>query len=291
MPATQTDTCKERRPSPAGGMNLNLSSNNPFRRAASPSSPSLTSPTLSPPVNSTANRMSTNPFLDNYQPPPRTTLQTQPHQSPPKQPLDPLKSRREVAVNARNATDLLVCPPGTPLPNFQTIVEHLADLLLMQNGLVLNDRAAQGPVPDRRRPSLKYVSASILTSRSGSTKPRAPQQQRGPVLPTTDRPTTGPRQRRSQDETRRPRKGTADSKLPLIDVSASGTEKKENRRPRRNSDTSVMELKEDERKHPEKREHRSRGRPKRPNRQVDLIDKLDVTGIYGPGSETQALTP
>lgn len=75
-------------------------------------------------------------------------------------------------------------------------------------------------------------------------------------------------------------------------------ERSENRRPRRNSESSMIDKgslnPEEERKRRERRKEREAkdgksrsGRSKRPNG-LDLIDKLDVTGIYGPGRECTA---
>lgn len=83
-----------------------FSSNNPFRRAVSPvsSTPPVTSPLLSPPFEAQANRMSSNnPFLDNYQPQPARQ-----DASPPKAFMYDPSNRREAAVNARNAAELMV---------------------------------------------------------------------------------------------------------------------------------------------------------------------------------------
>ena len=68
--------------------------------------------------------------------------------------------------------------------------------------------------------------------------------------------------------------------------------------PRRNSESSVIERsgkaltpeEEKERQERRRRERRHRekskdGRPKKANRRLDLIDKLDVTSIYGTGCE------
>ena len=79
-------------------------------------------------------------------------------------------------------------------------------------------------------------------------------------------------------------------------------EKGENRRPRRNSESSIAEKRpnvDNERRRRERRyrdgetvnssgkrrEHAS-SRAKKP-KGLDLIDKLDVTGIYGPGCKSQ----
>ncbi|KAF1985312.1 Pal1-domain-containing protein [Aulographum hederae CBS 113979] len=80
-------------------------------------------------------------------------------------------------------------------------------------------------------------------------------------------------------------------------------EKRENRRPRRNSESSIIDRSEEERRRRERRRLRAEreakegkdgkdskdGKPRegssRPRRQrgLDIIDKLDVTGIYGAG--------
>jgi len=60
---------------------------------------------------------------------------------------------------------------------------------------------------------------------------------------------------------------------------------------RRNSDTSVMDDKEQRRKAREARAKEGKSRDpskksKKPNPQMDLIDKLDITSIYGTGSKS-----
>lgn len=80
--------------------------------------------------------------------------------------------------------------------------------------------------------------------------------------------------------------------------SNSGTRDKPVRRPRRNSESSVMDrasklLDDDDDRRRRERRHRDREgrhrdgkhRSSRKNRQLDIIDKLDVTSIYGTGSE------
>ena len=75
-------------------------------------------------------------------------------------------------------------------------------------------------------------------------------------------------------------------------------DKGENRRPRRNSESSIAEKRpviDEERRRRERRHHQGESadssgkrrehalsRAKKP-KGLDLIDKLDVTGIYGPG--------
>lgn len=73
------------------------------------------------------------------------------------------------------------------------------------------------------------------------------------------------------------------------------------RRPRRNSDSSVVsskplgpeeELRRKEKRHKDREAKRdgkgrphasSSSKPKKPNQRLDVIDKLDVTSIYGTG--------
>ncbi|KAH9873256.1 hypothetical protein J1614_005654 [Plenodomus biglobosus] len=72
----------------------------------------------------------------------------------------------------------------------------------------------------------------------------------------------------------------------------SSPERRENRRPRRNSESSVIDkgsLDDDRRRRERRREREERGkdgksstRRTRKPQGLDLIDKLDVTGIYGP---------
>lgn len=66
-------------------------------------------------------------------------------------------------------------------------------------------------------------------------------------------------------------------------------------RPRRNSDSSLLidiekPLTEEEKKARDAR-RRERERRHRPNRKVDLIDQLDMTGVYGPGGKSPAMDP
>ena len=90
------------------------------------------------------------------------------------------------------------------------------------------------------------------------------------------------------------RAGVPRSPEKLVDIFA--TPEKDKPAPaqfmRRNSDTSVMDDKEQRRKAREARakdkEAKNRDatkKSKKPNPQMDLIDKLDVTSIYGTGSK------
>lgn len=72
-------------------------------------------------------------------------------------------------------------------------------------------------------------------------------------------------------------------------------EKAESRRPRRNSESSVVSAEDKKRRERKQREREARGKDGRPQnhrsgkserkvvRGLDIIDKLDVTGVYGPG--------
>ncbi len=79
------------------------------------------------------------------------------------------------------------------------------------------------------------------------------------------------------------------TKTKELDIFAS-PDKSENRRPRRNSEASVTSAKDEDRRRRERR-HRDKdgrtpsGKSKKPSAKLDIIDKLDVTGIYGPGCE------
>jgi len=305
----------ERRPSP--GLALNLSSNNPFRnRAASPAAPS---PTLSSPgyLRTTAARpssdtrpMSRNPFLSTFEAelnkeaardldmsrtmadsPKKATFGTAAEElfvGPP--PLSRATSHRLSAccvgprakktstptpaataaatASAMAAASMAAYPPVCcAMERFQRFVQSFADYpSLPQHNLSLND--------DKRRPPPRPAPA-----RSG-TDPRA-----------------GHRPSRSEEERERlngvarsaPRpRGPPGARLPLA-----SPERRENRRPRRNSESSIIDkgsLDDERRRRERRREREERGKDPRTGAQrrtrkpqgLDLIDKLDVTGIYGP---------
>ena len=121
----------------------------------------------------------------------------------------------------------------------------------------------------------------------------------------------GHRTTRSQEEEQRRRNGAkARANDNVLDIFADPVEptKPHERRPRRNSESSVAERNgkvldpEEERRRRERRhrdreirhrERDSKGRPipsagprgKKPSHRLDVIDKLDVTSIYGTGRE------
>ena len=65
--------------------------------------------------------------------------------------------------------------------------------------------------------------------------------------------------------------------------------RREKRRPRRNSESSVREKvpldpeEEKKRRERKRRESKKLGKDGKPQRRLDVIDKLDVTSIYGTG--------
>lgn len=109
---------------------------------------------------------------------------------------------------------------------------------------------------------------------------------------------------RSQEEAMRARRiasGNTSRRHPsqeldiFADPIASSPKKTDPRRVRRNSESSIMEKSgklldpEEEKRRQERRrrerKHREGSKSKKPDRKLDLIDKLDVTSIYGTGCE------
>ena len=85
----------------------------------------------------------------------------------------------------------------------------------------------------------------------------------------------------------------------FADPSDTSPRKSDTRRVRRNSDSSVVsrnsrlldpeeEKRRQERRRRERR-HRDRREGKKPDRKLDIIDKLDVTSIYGTGCKSSEL--
>ncbi|KAI9812152.1 MAG: hypothetical protein M1827_004818 [Pycnora praestabilis] len=262
----------DRRPSP--GLSINLSSNNPFRnRAISPapyqSLPSPESPRLN------ERPMSRNPFFDisdNNEPPPR----------PPPKP----------AVGNITASNTTSSQKSGFSPSTAELFNNLS-LNNGANGMRQPDTPDKNDMPPPNRPPRAENLPPNANGRSGA--------QYG-----------GHRMTRSQEEELRARSGAVAYKTSRLrrelDIFADPADpaSPEKRRPRRNSDSSVMENRpakvldpEEERRRKERRyrdrEARKRdekvrpGRPndtsksKKPNQRLDIIDKLDVTSIYGTG--------
>ncbi|KAF2503321.1 Pal1-domain-containing protein [Lophium mytilinum] len=222
----------------------NLSSNNPFRNRAA--SPHALSPGISTP-NSGNRPVSRNPFL--------ATFEDEPAQQPNPNSSFLIDMSATVKESPKKAT-------------FGTSAEELF------SNMSLNDASGkkglgQRPAPPRPAPhrSGTLPLAGHRPSRSGEEEKlrgasRGPSRPRGPPAP---------------------RNGQG------------SPERANNRRPRRNSDSSIIDKRpldaDEERKRRERRKEReARGKdgksrshrqPKKPHG-LDLIDKLDVSGIYGP---------
>ncbi|KAJ4361791.1 hypothetical protein N0V83_010732 [Neocucurbitaria cava] len=255
----------ERRPSP--GLTLNLSSNNPFRNRA-------TSPGLPSPLPASANRdssgsrpMSRNPFL--------STFEAEFNKEASKDLVDMSATMKDSPKKATfgTAAEELFTQRGRDMERFQRFVGQFADYpTLLQNNLTLEDagkqRAAQRPAPNRSGTDPRF---GHRPSRSEEEREKMRGQQRGPPRP------------RGPPGSRPPRAGSP--------------ERREHRRLRRNSESSMIDKgsldpNEERRRRERRKEREERGdkskdgkstqkRVRRPQG-LDLIDKLDVTGIYGP---------
>ncbi|KAI4719979.1 Pal1-domain-containing protein [Aureobasidium sp. EXF-10727] len=150
------------------------------------------------------------------------------------------------------------------------------------------------PAPQRQGSSNAFTEdifkdLSLLDKKPASGAPPAPRSNG-----TQHRPA-----RSQEDESRRrgpapPRGPPRPSKENGLDIFASPA-KTESRRPRRNSESSMLDTKEEDRRRRERRKEREERREKegrtkdgkskstRKPQGLDLIDKLDVTGIYGQG--------
>ncbi|KAI5245530.1 Pal1-domain-containing protein [Aureobasidium subglaciale] len=145
-----------------------------------------------------------------------------------------------------------------------------------------------------------FKDLSLLDKPSSGARPtpRNTGSSRSGTIPTQHRPA-----RSQEDESRR--RGPAPPRGPPrppkdqngLDIFAGPPKVESSRRPRRNSESSILDTKEEDRKRRERRKEREERREKegrskdgksRPTKKpqgLDLIDKLDVTGIYGQGRE------
>ncbi|KAF1829015.1 Pal1-domain-containing protein [Decorospora gaudefroyi] len=267
----------DRRPSP--GLQLNLSSNNPFRRAASPAaSPGFPSPASVHRSSSGSRPMSRNPFL--------TTFEAEFNKEASRDLVDMSATMRDSPKKASFGTaaeELFV--RSLPLlahwrmERFTHFVTQFADYpVLPQNNLTIEDG------DKRRAPSRPAPARSGTDPRGGH------------------RPSRSDEERRMREASRgppRPRpRGPPDTSRPPPHLTS--PDGRENRRPRRNSESSVidrssLDLHEERRRRERRRERderakdgkdgkdsKSGGKRVRRPQGLDLIDKLDVTGIYGP---------
>ena len=121
---------------------------------------------------------------------------------------------------------------------------------------------------------------------------------------------SGHRPSRSQEEEQRARSGGRGlARGQTLDIFADPSEstRTRERRPRRNSESSIVDRQgkpgdsEEERRRRERRQRErearhkdgrskqgasSSSKPKKPNHRLDVIDKLDVTSIYGTGRKS-----
>ncbi|CRG85874.1 Protein PAL1 [Talaromyces islandicus] len=235
----------ERKPSPQ--FSVNLGSNNPFRNRTlspgSPVSPGLASPGIRP-----ERPRSTNPFLDDTE-----------ILSPQSAPAGTIKS---------------------PMSDNNPYTGNAAELF---ESLSLNskptDYEPKDIKPKERRPPPPRPDKPYSSSRS---------------RPSGRPDGQGSRRDRSRDRNRS--KDRSREKDPF-DIFADPPDRKERPsrpregrpRPRRNSESSIMEKPrrmdfEDDKRRRERRQRDGKSRSKRPQGyRLDLIDKLDVTSIYGTG--------
>ena len=163
----------------------------------------------------------------------------------------------------------------------------------MQDNLTLSDKPAPSnsmrPPPPRSNTGDKLPPPYSATTRGENVRPRGPPGHR-PTL--------------SQEEAMRARRAAASTSKSRptgeLDIFADPVEspkKSDGGRVRRNSESSVADRKpldpEEEKKRQERRRrerrHREReggsSKSRKPDRKLDVIDKLDVTSIYGTGCE------
>ena len=164
----------------------------------------------------------------------------------------------------------------------------------MQDNLTLSDK----PTPSNgMRPPPRSNTSDTLP-------PPYTAAPRGENVPPRGPP--GHRPTRSQEEAMRARKAAASSgsrsrptgELDIFADPSESPKKSDARRIRRNSESSVADRKpldpEEEKKRQERRRrerrHRERegssSKSRKPDRKLDIIDKLDVTSIYGTGCES-----
>ncbi|KAI9752641.1 MAG: hypothetical protein M1835_001078 [Candelina submexicana] len=266
---TSTDPIRNRNPSP--GLSLNLSSNNPFRNRIPSPNPyhNLPSPT-SPPSSSSARPVSRNPFLDVFD---DTTSTSQPALS------SPVKAATLANDTTNNQEPALT----------GNSAELFDNLTLKDAPPAYEKRKPPSPPPNTMNPTVK----------------RLPRPENRP--PNNHPFPGGHRPSRSNEEEQKSRAGLPRSNKPPreLDIFAD-PESPERRRLRRNSESSILdgrsgkplsaeeERRRRERRHKERearhRDGKSRQerpststKPKNPNQRLDIIDKLDVTSIYGTG--------
>ncbi|RKF65732.1 putative pal1 cell morphology protein [Erysiphe neolycopersici] len=244
--------------------NPNLSSNNPFRNQAAPSSPPISN---REPVQHLATSLfgSRNPFFDSSDQPQVKSI------SPVK-----LLSKAEIKMSSSH-------PISDTTSSFgKMVLNEKSDKSTAKNEKTQSDPSNANRSPRLSRPTQQ---------RENFPPPAAPNH----------------RLRKSNEEVSQLRKNMAESSAKILgksdvfaDPSSSSRTpscKPSERRPRRNSESSTVkrsskpldpeeEKKQHEKKRREKKQQghgENRSRSRRSNRKLDVIDKLDVTSIYGTG--------
>lgn len=94
----------------------------------------------------------------------------------------------------------------------------------------------------------------------------------------------------SEEEQRKSQTRTAATELDIFADPVAPPKTERERRPRRNSESSVRDktrsVDDEERRKRERKNRESKrvtGKSAKPNKKLDVIDKLDVTSIYGMG--------
>lgn len=272
-------------------LTTNFPSNNPFRnRAVSPAS-SLPSPVTSSfgnfPSTAPERPTSRNPFLDQSEKKGLATVQVR--ATSPEQGTSAMAGRKSPSKPALTGHAVELFVGLLILLNKPSLFTDIYSR--EQDNLTLNDNTPQGqPPPYTNRPPR----AETIPMRSENLPPR------------TRNGLSGHLPSRSQEEGHlRPRTGTKPRGKELdIFADPPSPEQQKTRRMRRNSDSSIASRimsPEDEKKrkerHRREREARHRERDgkgrhaptssksKKSNKQLDIIDSLDVTSIFGTGGQ------
>ncbi|EEH04762.1 conserved hypothetical protein [Histoplasma capsulatum G186AR] len=233
----------DRQPSP--GLTVNLGSNNPFRnRASSASFASTTGPPLRQ-----QRPVSRNPFLDDSE------------------------SQASLLASAGNMSPEKL--PSADPPSTGHVAELFEDLSLDKPADKPSNSNGRRPPP---RPENVPPSGHTLSDDKASSR----------------RPARKPSGEESQSRSKGNRRGPTGN---VFADPKESSKSRSQRRPRRNSDSSIMDrpsksLDPEEEKRRRERRHRerdakhkdSKSRSRRTNgHRLDVIDKLDVTSIYGTG--------
>lgn len=267
---------------PSPGL-TNLNSNNPFRnRAASPANSPIVSTFGNIPNTAPDRPLSRNPFLD----------QTE------------KKDTSAVRVRSASPDHSLSAMDGGRSPTKPALTGHAIELFV---GLVYDK--CTSAVTDSHAQDNLTLNDGPSTITNGTPQGQPPPYVRRPIRSENrpPRPMNGAPghfpSRSNEDPNGRPRTGKPQrDELDIFADPVSPENGQRRPRPRRNSDSSINNRilsPEDERKrrerHRREREARHRGdgksrpptssRSKKPNKQLDIIDSLDVTSIFGTGSK------